>query len=397
MAEKPQDTKTQNGGTSAEATARAAGQALRGAGERAQEGAQRGAEGTYQATEQAADAAERGGRSAAQGAHRAGEAGGQIMRHTGDAGAESMRHFGRAAGEAMQRGSHAAAEGQRSIAHSAAEQWEDFGNRMALTMQESARDLRALFALPGVSRDGMQDIREGISGLVEGVMRTNMRMVQELFRIASPATTLDLQRRFGAQYLEALLESSATLMRGARRAADDALRPLESRVEERRERKHEEEEGHRRREHHHGRVADVMEREVKLASPEDTVQRAAQLMRESDAGALPVGEGDRLVGMVTDRDVAVRLVAEGRDPRQTRVREVMTPEVRYVFEDEELDHVAENMAEQQVRRLPVVNREKRLVGVISLADFAQEEGGRLASRAWRGVVREGGQHTQAAE
>ena len=394
MAEKPQDTKAQNGGTSAEAAARAAGQALRGVGERAQEGAQRSTEATYQAGEQVAEAA---GRGVAQGARRTGEAGGQIMRHGGDAGADAMRHFGSTASEAMQRGSHAAAEGQRSLAHSAAEQWEDFGNRMALTMQESARDLRALFALPGVSRDGMQDMRAGISGLVEGVMRTNMRMVQELFRIASPATTLELQRRFGAQYLETMLESSAVLMRGARRAADDALRPLESRVEERRERKQEDEHGGHRREHHHGRVADVMEREVKLASPEDTVQRAAQLMRESDAGALPVSEGDRLIGMVTDRDVAVRLVAEGRDPRQTRVREVMTPEVRYVFEDEELDHVAENMAEQQVRRLPVVNREKRLVGVISLADFAHEDGGRLAGRAYQGVAQDGGQRTQAAE
>ncbi len=112
-----------------------------------------------------------------------------------------------------------------------------------------------------------------------------------------------------------------------------------------------------------------MHRDVRIASPEDTVQQAARLMREEDTGVLPVGEGDRLVGMVTDRDVAVRLAAEGRDPARTKVREVMTPEVRYVFEDEDLGHVADNMAEQQIRRLPVMNRNKRLVGVVSLIDL----------------------------
>ena len=358
MADKPQETKGQNGGSGAEAAARAGGQA--------------------------AEATERGGRGAAQATRRAGEAGGQMMRHGGDAGADAMRHLGSTAGEAMQRGSAAAAEGQRSLAQSAAAQWEDLAERMAMAVQESARDLRALFALPGVSRDGMQDVREGMSGFVEGVMRTNMRMVQELFRMASPTYAIDMQRRFGGEYLETLLESSAILMRGTRRAADDALRPLEQRVGQRREARH-------------GCVADVMRTEIRLASPDDTVQQAAQMMRESDAGALPVGEGDRLVGMVTDRDVAVRLVAEGRDPRQTRVREVMTPDVRYVFEDEELDDVAENMAEQHVRGLPVMTRDKRLVGVISLGDLERRGRARPPGRTHSGIARESAQHSAAAE
>ncbi len=379
MADKPQDIRVQNGGTTAETTGRASGSGQRGT----------------EAGEHAAEAVERSGRGAAQGTRRAGEAGGQMMRQTGEAAAEGMRHLGGAAGEAMQRGSRAAAEEQQGLAQSAAAQWDDLGSRIAQAVQESSRDLRALFALPSVSRDGMQDVREGIGGLVEGVMRTNMRMAQELFRMATPAGTFDMQRRFGAEYLETLLQSSAMLMRGARRAADDALRPLEQRVEQRRERQRDN--GHGEGRAHHGCVADVMVTEVRLASPEDTVQRAAQMMRESDAGALPVGEGDRLVGMVTDRDVAVRLVAEGRDPRQTRVREVMTPEVRYVFDDEDLDHVAENMAEQQVRRLPVVNRDKRLVGVVSLADLSRNGRGRLTARAYGGIARDAGEHPQAAE
>ncbi|MBX6744684.1 MAG: CBS domain-containing protein [Acetobacteraceae bacterium] len=138
-----------------------------------------------------------------------------------------------------------------------------------------------------------------------------------------------------------------------------------------------------------------MSTNVRVATPEDSVQQAAKLMSEADTGVLPVREGDRLVGMVTDRDVAVRLVAEGKDPARTKVREVMSPEVRYVFEDDGLEHVAENMAEQQLRRLPVVNREKRLVGILSLGDIArQERSGDLAGRTLGGVTREGGQHHQ---
>ena len=143
-----------------------------------------------------------------------------------------------------------------------------------------------------------------------------------------------------------------------------------------------------------GRVAEVMTREVRVANPDDSVQQIAQIMREADTGALPVGEGDRLVvGMVTDRDVAVGLVAEGRDPARTKVREVMSKEVRYVFEDEDLEHVAENMAEQQVRRLPVMNRQKRLVGIVSLGDIAKGRQSPLAGRALSGITRQGGQHT----
>ena len=100
--------------------------------------------------------------------------------------------------------------------------------------------------------------------------------------------------------------------------------------------------------------------------------------------------------MLTDRDVTVRLVAEGRDPQQTKVRDVMTADVRYVFEDEDLEHVAENMAEQQVRRLPVMNRQKRLVGIVSLGDMAKGRRSPLAGRALSGVARQGGQHTGAS-
>src|SRR5687767_6233857 len=116
------------------------------------------------------------------------------------------------------------------------------------------------------------------------------------------------------------------------------------------------------------KVKHVMTREVVVASPNDPIWEAARLMGESDAGALPVGEHDRLVGVITDRDIAVRAVAL-RLPPETAVREVMSAEVLYCFDEEEVEHVARNMADQQIRRLPVVNRDKRLVGIVSVADL----------------------------
>ncbi|WP_149537486.1 CBS domain-containing protein [Siccirubricoccus phaeus] len=141
------------------------------------------------------------------------------------------------------------------------------------------------------------------------------------------------------------------------------------------------------------KVSDKMTRDVRLASPDDSIQQAARCMAECDTGALPVGRGDRLVGMVTDRDIAVRGIAQGKG-LDTRVHEVMTTDVKYCFEDEDLDHVARNMGEQQVRRLPVVNRDKRLVGILSLGDVAMGEGPWPAGDALAGASRPGGAHSQ---
>jgi CBS domain-containing protein len=141
------------------------------------------------------------------------------------------------------------------------------------------------------------------------------------------------------------------------------------------------------------RVAEIMTRDMRVARPDQSIQEAARMMADVDAGIMPVGEGDRLVGMITDRDIAVRAVAEGKGP-QTQVREVMSPEVKYCFEDEDTDAVARNMAEIQVRRLPVVNRDKRLVGIISLGDLAVTEGAHPAGEAVSGISQPGGQHSQ---
>ena len=142
------------------------------------------------------------------------------------------------------------------------------------------------------------------------------------------------------------------------------------------------------------RIRDVMSRDVQVVTPDTTLRQAAAIMKESDTGIVPVGEHDKLVGMITDRDIAVRGLAEGKGP-DTRVREVMTAEVKYCFEDADTAQVAESMAQQQVRRLPVVNRDKRLVGIVSLGDLAIEDRGEAAHEALRGVSQPGGRHNQS--
>src|SRR6266436_1969761 len=118
-------------------------------------------------------------------------------------------------------------------------------------------------------------------------------------------------------------------------------------------------------------IREVMTRDAKLTHPDDTLQQAAILMKEGDCGILPVADGDHLVGMLTDRDIAIRCIAEGKGPN-AKVREAMTEEVMYCFEDEDTQHVCQNMADIQVRRLAVLSRNKRLVGIVSLSDLARK-------------------------
>ncbi|RWK41964.1 CBS domain-containing protein [Mesorhizobium sp.] len=139
------------------------------------------------------------------------------------------------------------------------------------------------------------------------------------------------------------------------------------------------------------KVAEIMTPNVHLASPDESLQKIAKRMAVDDVGFLPVGENDRLVGTITDRDIVVRALAEGKDGNAT-VRDVMTKDVKYCFEDEDIDHVAQNMGDIQVRRLPVLNRDKRLVGVVSLADAALKEDPATAGIAMSGVVVPGGAH-----
>lgn len=142
-------------------------------------------------------------------------------------------------------------------------------------------------------------------------------------------------------------------------------------------------------------VEACMSSDVRITSPGETIREAARTMKEIDAGFLPVGENDRLVGMITDRDIAVRGVAEGRAP-DTPVRDIMTADIHYVFSDDSVEDAASRMGELQVRRLPVLNRDKRLVGIISIGDVSKSDGATDDSgAALRQIAEPGGRHTQA--
>ncbi|PYE88223.1 CBS domain-containing protein [Phyllobacterium leguminum] len=142
------------------------------------------------------------------------------------------------------------------------------------------------------------------------------------------------------------------------------------------------------------KVGNCMTRDVKIASPDQPIRDVAKIMNKLDAGVMPVGDNDRLVGMITDRDIAVRGVALGKGP-DTKVRDVMSPEVKYCFDDEEIEDVLENMGDLRVRRLPVLNREKRLVGIVSLGDLSRNGDKMEAGDALSSISKPGGEHSQA--
>ncbi|CAN7416901.1 CBS domain-containing protein [Pararhizobium sp. LjRoot255] len=143
------------------------------------------------------------------------------------------------------------------------------------------------------------------------------------------------------------------------------------------------------------RVSNCMTKDVQIADPEQTLREAALSMGRLDAGVLPVGENDRLVGVITDRDIAIRGVAEGKGP-EAKIRDVMSTEVRYCFDDDDIDDVLHTMSALKVRRLPVLNRDKRLVGIISLGDIATHGSMAETGEALSGISQPGGEHSQTA-
>ena len=119
------------------------------------------------------------------------------------------------------------------------------------------------------------------------------------------------------------------------------------------------------------KIKDIMTKKCEWIAPDTSVAEAAKIMKNNDCGFLPVGENDKMIGMITDRDIAIRAVAEGKDPKATKARDVMTKKTYYCFDDQAVDEVCANMGDIKVKRLPVVNRDKRLVGVVSFGDVSQ--------------------------
>src|SRR5205085_1418075 len=136
------------------------------------------------------------------------------------------------------------------------------------------------------------------------------------------------------------------------------------------------------------KVSEVMTRDVQTVRPDQSAREAASFMLRADAGAIPVLEGDRLIGMITDRDIAVRGVAEGHGP-DTPVRELMTNDIVAVRPEDDTDDVAVRMSEAQVRRLPVVDEQQKLCGIVSLGDISQKGDDSVAEQALEGVSQPG--------
>lgn len=144
-------------------------------------------------------------------------------------------------------------------------------------------------------------------------------------------------------------------------------------------------------------VKECMTKNVTLGNPNMTMLEAAKKMRDGDFGILPIEENDKLIGMVTDRDIAVRGVAEGKDPNSIRLRDIMSEKVLYCYDDDNLDDVALNLGDNQVRRLPVVNRQKRLVGILSICDMAKSQmDPHKLEEGLRRVAKHAGQHCQSS-
>jgi CBS domain-containing protein len=141
------------------------------------------------------------------------------------------------------------------------------------------------------------------------------------------------------------------------------------------------------------KVSEVMTRDVQTIRPDQKVQEAANFMLSADAGSIPVTDGERLIGMITDRDIAVRGIAKGYGP-DTPVRELMTDDLIVLRIDDDIEEAASKMSQAQVRRLPVIDEDERLCGIVSLGDLSRQTDDQTASQALEGVSQPGGQHQQ---
>jgi hypothetical protein len=179
----------------------------------------------------AADAAQQGGHATADALRQNAETGADVARRGSEAGSQAMRRAGDMANDTARRGTQAVVESQRRIAQDAAERFEEVSRKVADAARGTTENMRQLMALPNAAKGGLRDMQQGAAGLVEGMARTNLRAMQELFRLANPAPFVELQQRFAREYTDTMLRNGATLARAVRRTADETLRPLEEQIQ----------------------------------------------------------------------------------------------------------------------------------------------------------------------
>ena len=183
---------------------------------------------------QAAEAVQTSGRATSDAAKHAGEAAADATRRFGDAGAETVNRSGRVGSESFRQATQDLADSQQHIVRNAAEQFEQLSSKVAEALRGTSEDVHSLMVLPGAARGGLQDLQQGVTGLIEGITRTNLRAAQELFQLGNPSRIVELQYRFVHQYLDTLFENSVALVRAVRRTADETLGPLEQQLQQRR-------------------------------------------------------------------------------------------------------------------------------------------------------------------
>ena len=183
---------------------------------------------------QAAEAVQTSGRAASDAAKRGGEAAADATHRFGDASAEAVNRSGRVGSESFRQATQDLADSQQHIVQNAAEQFEQLSGKVAQALRGTSEDVHSLMVLPGAARGGLQDLQQGVTGLIEGIARTNLRAAQELFQLGNPSRYVELQYRFVHQYLDTLIENSVALVRAVRRTADETLGPLEQQLQQRR-------------------------------------------------------------------------------------------------------------------------------------------------------------------
>ncbi len=174
---------------------------------------------------------QQGGRAAGDALRQGAEVNADVARRGSEAGAEAMSRMGNAASETTRRSAQAVVESQRQIAQDAAQRFEEVSRKVAEATKGTTENVRQLMALPNAAEGGLRDLQQGVTSLVEGVVQTNLRAAQELFRLANPAPFVELQQRFAREYTDTMLRNGATLVRAMRRTADETLRPLEQQIE----------------------------------------------------------------------------------------------------------------------------------------------------------------------
>ena len=164
---------------------------------------------------------------------RGADAAADMTRQGTQAGVEAVRRASETANETVRRTTQAVAEGQRQIAQDAAQKFEAVSHKVAHAAQDTSENMRRLMTLPHAAEGGLHDMRQGMAGLIEGVVQTNLRATQELFRLANPAAIIEMQQRFAREYMDAVMQGTATLVRAVRRTANETLPPLEAQIEQR--------------------------------------------------------------------------------------------------------------------------------------------------------------------